>query len=54
MIRTTLAQLVEQRRAELRKLDKRRLVPVDAYASSVKVDFVAVLDRHLRNCRSVA
>lgn len=40
-----LAQLVEHRRVELRRLDKHRPLQKDAYATLVKVNFVAVLER---------
>ena len=49
-----LAQMVEQRRAELRRAVKPQSMPMDAYAASVKVNFVAVLERQLRKCRSAA
>ncbi len=49
-----LAQLLDQRRAELRKAVKPQSMPVDAYAASVIVNFVAVLERQLRKSRSAA
>ena len=49
-----LAQLVEQRRAELRKAVKPHPLPVDAYAASVKVNFVAVLEHHFYKLKGAA
>ncbi len=49
-----LAQLVEHRRAELRRLDERRPLQKDAYATLVKVNFVAVIERHFYKLKGVA
>ena len=54
MSRAKLAQLVEMRRAEYRKQLGRNHMQKDSYVESVRVDFVAVLERHLRNSRSAA
>ena len=54
MSRTKLAQLVEMRRAEYQKQLDRNHVQNDSYVESVRVDFIAVLERHLRNSRSAA
>lgn len=45
-MKPTLAQLLELRRAEYRKTLQRNSIPTDSYVQSVKVDFVAVLNRH--------
>ncbi len=49
-----LAQLLEQRSAELRKAGVPQSAPVDAYAASVKVNFVAVIERHFCKLKGVA
>ena len=49
-----LAQLLEQRRAVLRKAAKPQPMPVDTYAASVKVNFVAVIERHFYKLKGVA
>lgn len=49
-----LTQIVEQRRAELRRAVKPYPLPVDAYAASVKVNFVAVLERHFYKLKGAA
>lgn len=50
----TLAQLLELRRAEHRKSLQRNSMLTDPYVQSVKVDFVAVLDRHFYKARGAA
>lgn len=49
-----LTQLLNQRRAELRKANVFQHVPVDAYAASVKVNFVAVLERNFYKLKGAA
>mgnify|MGYP000090004162 CR=1 FL=1 len=49
-----LAQLLDQRRAELRKARIPQPAPVDAYAASVKVNFVAVIERQFYKLKGVA
>lgn len=49
-----LAQMLEHRRAELRKAVKPQSMPVDAYTASVRVNFVAVLERQLRKIKVAA
>ena len=50
----TLAQLLELRRAEYRKSLQQSAILTDPYVQSVKVDFVAVLDRHFYMMRGAA
>lgn len=50
----TLAQLLELRRAEYRKSLKQNAMLADPYVQSVKVDFVAVINRHFHKMRGVA
>jgi len=54
MKKSILLQLLEIRRAEYRKSARHRSVPVDAYAASVKVDFVTVLNRHFYKLKGAA
>lgn len=49
-----IAQLLDQRRAELHKADVPQPTPMDAYAASVKVNFVAVLERHFYKLKGAA
>ena len=44
----------EIKRAEYRKSLQQNSLPVDSYAASVKVDFVAVLDRHFHKMGDAA
>lgn len=53
-MKPTLAQLLELRRAEYRKTLQRVSIPTDPYAQSVKVDFVAVLNRHFHKIGDAA
>ena len=50
----TLAQLLELKRAEYRKSLKQNSMLTDPYVQSVRVDFVAVLDRHFYTMRGAA
>lgn len=54
MSRSKLAQLVQLRRAELQKQMGQSLPQKDHYVELVRVNFVLVLERHIRNTRSVA
>ena len=49
-----VAEQLEQRRAELRKAVKPQPMPVDAYVASVKVNFVAVIERQFYKLKGVA
>ncbi|WP_218696395.1 hypothetical protein [Acinetobacter harbinensis] len=53
-MKSKLAQLLEIKRAEYRKSLQQNSLPVDSYAASVKVDFVAVLDRHFHKMGDAA
>ena len=53
-MKSKLAQLLEIKRAEYRKSLQQNSLPVDFYAASVKVDFVAVLDRHFHKMGDAA
>ena len=50
----TLAQLLELRRTEHRKSLQQNSASIDPYAQSVKVDFVAVLNRHFHKIGDAA
>ena len=54
MSRAKLAELVEIRRAEHCKQLQRNNTLVDPYVQSVKVDFVAVLNRHFNKMGDAA
>lgn len=49
-----LTQLLNQRRAEYRKQLHKNNMPLDPYVQSVKVDFVAVLERHFHKMGDAA
>ena len=53
-MKSKLAQLLEIKRAEYRKSLQQNSLPVDSYAASVKVDFVAVLDGHFHKMGDAA
>ena len=53
-MKPTLAQLLEIKRAEYRKSLQQNSLLTDPYAQSVKVDFVAVLNRHFHKLESAA
>lgn len=53
-MKSTLAQLLELRRAEYLKQLHKNNMPLDPYVQSVKVDFVAVLDRHFHKMGDAA
>lgn len=53
-MKPTLAQLVELKRAEYRKSLQQNSLITDAYVQSVKVDFVAVLNRHFHKIGDAA
>ena len=53
-MKPTLAQLLELRRAEHCKKLHQNNIPLDPYVRSVKVDFVAVLDRHFHKMGDAA
>lgn len=50
-MKSTLAQLLELKRSEYRKSSQINSQVADSYARSVKVDFVAVLNRHFHKLR---
>lgn len=53
-MKSTLAQLLELKRSEYRKSSQINSQVADSYARSVKVDFVAVLNRYFHKLESAA
>ena len=53
-MKPTLAQLLELKRSEYRKSSQINSQVADSYARSVKVDFVAVLNRHFHKLERAA
>jgi hypothetical protein len=54
MSQSKLAQLVQLRRAEFQRQMGQSYPQKDHYVESVRVNFFSVLERHIRNTRSVA